>query len=460
MLTSALLAAALAVKSVTGQSTSGGAIIISGTNSATGSISAGGDAIPTAGVTYLSYASTITSSIPYSFTSSRSGSAASTAANATTTGSQTNTRSTSTTGSLAVIVGGGGATSTRNGTNGTASSTTSSAAQATNTQPCNGYPELCGKKYGNITQVCAHNSPFARANNAASNQDYGVTQQLNDGIRMLQGQTHRVNNTMYYCHTSCDLLNAGTVEEYLRNVTTWVEAHPFDVVTVLIGNGDYENTYIDSFIAPIQNSGIVPYLYVPPKIPMALDDWPTLSTFILTQKRVVLFMDYNANQTAFPYVLDEFSQMWETPFSPTNDSFPCTVERPPGLPSDRARNDLLYMANHNLNADISIGSINLLVPNTVAMNQTNGLTGEGSLGLTANNCASDWGRPPNFLLVDYYNRGSFPGSVFQVAANMNNVTYNNASCCGTSGTSAATSMRPRNWIAVVAVTVVLSALLL
>ena len=40
-----------------------------------------------------------------------------------------------------------------------------------------------------------------------------------------------------------------------------------------------------------------------------------------------------------------------------------------------------------------------------------------------------WRNSPNFLLVDYYNQGSSPGSVFQVAAQANNVTYNRA-CCG------------------------------
>ena len=41
-------------------------------------------------------------------------------------------------------------------------------------------------------------------------------------------------------------------------------------------------------------------------------------------------------------------------------------------------------------------------------------------------------RPPNFLLVDYYNRGQpYEGSVFEVAARANNVTYNSNGCCGT-----------------------------
>jgi len=49
------------------------------------------------------------------------------------------------------------------------------------------------------------------------------------------------------------------------------------------------------------------------------------------------------------------------------------------------------------------------------------------VGLAANNCDSMWGRPPNFLNVDFYNNGS--GTVFEVAAKWNNVTYT-GKCCG------------------------------
>jgi hypothetical protein len=48
---------------------------------------------------------------------------------------------------------------------------------------CNGYAEFCDRKYSNITYVVAHNSPFHKAHNAASNQDFDVTTQLNDGVR-------------------------------------------------------------------------------------------------------------------------------------------------------------------------------------------------------------------------------------------------------------------------------------
>ncbi len=58
------------------------------------------------------------------------------------------------------------------------------ASRPTATRPCNNYLEFCNRRYSNITEICAHNSPFARRGNLASNQDYGVLNQLNDGIRM------------------------------------------------------------------------------------------------------------------------------------------------------------------------------------------------------------------------------------------------------------------------------------
>lgn len=52
-----------------------------------------------------------------------------------------------------------------------------------------------------------------------------------------------------------------------------------------------------------------------------------------------------------------------------------------------------------------------------------------------------WDRPPNFLLVDFYNQGSTNGSVFEVAARANGVTYNRP-CCGRARSDASDVMRP------------------
>ncbi|KAJ5160488.1 uncharacterized protein N7482_007492 [Penicillium canariense] len=374
---------------------------------------------------YITYSTTITldngnSSVLVSTTAAAN-------ATATTTGNQTIVTTTS--DSLTILVGGGGTTTLGNGTMHNATATASSTSTQTpvvNTRPCNNYAEFCGRNYSNITMVAAHNSPFVRAGNAAANQALDVTAQLDDGVRMLQFQVHYQNGTMMLCHTSCSILNVGTLEAYLISVAQWMRKNPYDVVTLLIGNYDYVSP--ENFTAPIQASGLYDLAYTPSKIPMGLDDWPTLSEMILTGKRAVFFMDYQANQTAVPWLMDEFSQMWETPFSPTDANFPCTEQRPPNLSQQDAKSRM-YMANHNLNLELNLGSLSLLIPNTATISQTNAVNGNGSLGWMANNCTRDWNRPPNFLLVDYYNYGNFNGSVFEVAAEMNNVTYSRT-CCG------------------------------
>jgi hypothetical protein len=250
-----------------------------------------------------------------------------------TTSAPSETAPTTTTEEVTSILGG-----TRTTANDTVAATTIAAPRPSNTQPCNNYPEFCTRKYSNITEVCAHNSPFVRPRNVASNQALGVTQQLNDGIRVLQGQAHLVNGTMYYCHTSCDLLNVGTVEDYLREVTQWLAAHPFEVITIIFGNYGWQekdssgNALVtaENFVDPVTNSGLIDYIYQPPKTAMELDDWPTLGELILSQKRVITFIDYNFNTAKVPWLLWEFYNVWETPFSPTDLDFPCTIGRPDG----------------------------------------------------------------------------------------------------------------------------------
>lgn len=365
-------------------------LVLTGSNLPSSVPFAGGDLLPTGSqVSYRTY--TATSTISSGSLSGATELLATTiaVANGTSLTSPSGSGSSSSSRSVTILAGGQAGFPTTSGTNSStnATSSTSTSAQPVNTQPCNNYPELCSRSYSNITYIAAHNSPFVNRNNAAANQEYGVFAQLNDGIRMLQGQTHFFDNTIYYCHTSCNLLNAGSAESYFTNITRWVQRHPFDVVTLLIGNADFRP--VTDYVAPLEASGLSNYAYVPPKVPMNTTDWPTLGSIILTGKRVVIFMDYNANQTAVPYILDEFSQIWETPFSPTNGSFPCTVQRPPGL-SDEDAGARMYLANHNLNTEINALGTSLLVPTTTLINETNAVNGTGSLGAMADECAGNF----------------------------------------------------------------------
>ena len=390
-------------------SATSGLTFIQGSNTASITYQTG---VPTG--TYHSYASQITLQNVSSLNSTISLSAEST----TLTGTASETVSTTTSTIASTTVSG-----SRNGTQ------SATPAQPTNTQSCNNYVEFCNRKYSNITMVGCHNSPFVRPGSSASNQQLDVTAQLNDGIRFLQGQMQfPANSTVpHFCHTSCDLLDVGPITDWLTDVFTWVDAHPYDVVTILLENGNYSQPSV--YVPYIQSTGILKYTYEAPYLPMKLNDWPTLETLIIHGKRVIMFLDYMADQTKFPWLLDEFSQVWETPFDPTDRTFPCTVQRPPDLSGADTR-DRMYLMNHNLNVEFNVFGASVLVPAVSLLNETNADSGYGSVGLAADGCRASWGRAPNILNVDYYNYGTPAGSVFEAAATMNNVTYKGG-CCGT-----------------------------
>jgi hypothetical protein len=254
----------------------------------------------------------------------------------------------------------------------------------------------------------------------------------------VQFETHYVNNTLRLCHTSCDLLDVGPLQDYLQTVAVWLQSNPFEVIAIMMGND--ARVAPTTYIEPFQNAGLIDQIWVPPTSNLTLDQWPTLAEMIIQNKRIVVMLDYLANQQEVPWLLDEFSYQWQTPFSPTDPEFPCTEQRPPNQADDVSRNKM-FVANHNLNVAINIGSVSLLIPAYSLLEEVNAVSGNGSLGRMVNNCTGMWGRPPNWLLVDFYNLGNFNGSVFQVAATANNVSYNRDSCCGTVGTSAAHILR-------------------
>jgi hypothetical protein len=89
-----------------------------------------------------------------------------------------------------------------------------------------------------------------------------------------------------------------------------------------------------------------------------------------------------------------------------------------------------------------LNSINILIPNTAELTNTNANTTQTGASIEAiDQCTAEWGRPPNYLLVDYYNIGNFNGSTLAAAAKANNVTYDVNSCCGHTSLSAASSLK-------------------
>jgi hypothetical protein len=310
---------------------------------------------------------------------------------------------------------------------------------------CNGAAELCSKSYGTVTYVGTHNSYAIGSDNLAVNQDQDITQQLNDGVRMLQMQAHNKSGNIQLCHSSCSLLDGGSLQDYLGKVKKWMDANPNDVVTLLIVNID--NLDASQYASVFRAAGVESLSYAPPSPALAAADWPSLGEMIDTGKRLVTFLDNAASFEAVPYLIDEFSNMWETAFDVTDVSlFNCAVNRSQGDTSTQ-----MYLINHFLDQVV----FNVPAPLPEKANETNAASGPGSLGAEVDTCKGINGKPPTFLLLDFY---EFAGSApFEVAAAANGVQYNPTSPIATpkpsddggnsgGGSGAAVSLQGGHWL--------------
>ncbi|ORY65456.1 PLC-like phosphodiesterase [Pseudomassariella vexata] len=262
---------------------------------------------------------------------------------------------------------------------------------------CNGHAELCNRKYSNISFMGAHNSPFVGVG-PADNQLDPVGTQLDGGVRFLTAQTHDKDGAIQLCHTSCALEDAGTLDDFLGTVKTWMGRNVDEVLTLLITNEDAIdiNKFGDSF----QKLGLDAFAFTP-EGDLAMDDWPTLGTLIARSKRLIVFMDYNMNTAQVPYIMDEFKYYFETPFDPTDPDFPqCDIDRPAGASPDGR----MFIVNHNLNFEILPG---VLIPDLTRIETTNSV---GSIIAQSDLCYGKYQRMPNVVLLDFVGLGDAMGA--------------------------------------------------
>ncbi len=291
------------------------------------------------------------------------------------------------------------------------------AATASAQNACNNSPSLCKRAYNNVTYLGAHDSPFLynkQTNfNDAGNHYYNTTQQLASGVRLLTGQVHKTTvngqDAWHLCHTSCDLLDAGSLSDWLGEIKTWMDANTNDVVTVLIVNSD--NASADTLGAQFNASGISKYAYTPPSASTIPKTWPTLDALIGNNTRLMSFVaSLSSPSTTYPYLMDEFTFIFENDYnnnSPSN--FSCNPNRPTNLatPQAASQSGRMFLMNHFLYQANSI----FQQPNQTYAPTTNGETGLGSLGDSIRTCAGVYSKNPNFVLCDWTNVGPAIASV-------------------------------------------------
>lgn len=277
---------------------------------------------------------------------------------------------------------------------------------------CNNSPDLCSRAYNNILHLGAHNSPFRRDASTrfstSGNQYYNSTVQLNAGVRLLSGQVHKQNGGYHLCHSSCDLLDAGTLTKWLQEIKAWLDNNPNDVVTILLVNSD--DATPSDLAQQFNSANIVDYAYRPPSSTAAPESWPTLQSLIDADTRLMVFVgSLNPSQISASenYLMDEFTFIFENSFDNTAISdFSCTPDRPSAVRGNSqaaVASNRMPFTNHFLYEkalfDIQIPAVdNITVSNAPGSDQ-------GMLGAALSACRSEYGRIPTFTLVDFFNEG-------------------------------------------------------
>lgn len=286
------------------------------------------------------------------------------------------------------------------------------ALQLRQTTACNNSPDLCSKSYSEITHLGAHNSPFLRDASTrfstSGNHYFNTTIQLSAGVRMLTGQVHRSNGAWHLCHSSCDLLDAGLLSEWLGEIKTWMDANPSDVVSILLVNADKASA--SDLAAEFEKSGITEYKYTPPSVTLPQITWPTLQELVSANTRLMTFVAplYPTQiDSTNSYLMDEFTFVFETGFENIEpDDFTCMADRPSALrgqTTGAVSTGRMPLQNHFL-YDTQLFGIE--APDEANVTSTNAPAEKpGNMGDAAKTCRAEWGKAPVFILVDFFDQG-------------------------------------------------------
>ena len=207
-------------------------------------------------------------------------------------------------------------------------------------------------------------------------------------------------------------MDGGKLEEYLAIVKAWLDGHPSDVVTMLWVNADNMPAKdLERFFA---DTGLKDLAYIPPKHPITPGEWPTLREMIDSGKRLVLYLSGGTDQAAIPWMLDEFSFIFETPFENFDPAqYTCNGDRPgflrgPEKLQEAAASRIGFQNRFLYDQKLEQFGAQIYTPDPVRQKQIN--SGDpavaGNLKDGIEKCASEWGTRGGYLLVDFANEGN------------------------------------------------------
>ncbi|HCH66241.1 MAG TPA: hypothetical protein DFR83_25785 [Deltaproteobacteria bacterium] len=250
---------------------------------------------------------------------------------------------------------------------------------------CNGHPLLCDRRVQDVTFPGTHNSMSnADAGWLAPNQQHGLSQQLEDGIRGLMLDTYLWEGDLFLCHASCSL-GAQPLSEGLAEIADFLDAHPREVVQIIFEDA----ISLEDTRAAIDAADLGRRLYV-----WSESSEATLRALIEAETTLIVGLESGA---ADGQGLHGAWDLWtDTPYSFADASeFSCAPNRGDDT-------NALFLVNHWIGNPL---------PNAPVSREVNA---EAVLLERARACADERGRPVNFLGVDFYNEGDLFSVVRQL----------------------------------------------
>jgi len=242
---------------------------------------------------------------------------------------------------------------------------------------CNGAPELCDRRFDQVAYATTHNAMSNVENGfAGPNQQYGVTRQLEDGVRGFMLDTHYSGPNVALCHSFC-VLGERPLVDTLIEIREFLEREPYEVVSIIF------ESYVSAADtqAVFSAAGLLPYVHAQ----AVADPWPTLRDMIAADKRLVVFTDSGGG--TYPWYHHVWNYAFETHYSfaaPADLS--CTPNR--GNPANG-----LFILNHFLTQIFGSAALAEQINH-------NPLFIDRAQACSAANAAL-----PNFVTVDFYDIG-------------------------------------------------------
>lgn len=259
---------------------------------------------------------------------------------------------------------------------------------------CNGYLELCDKRFNEVAYITTHNAYNAEdVGLLFPNHNFGVAAQLEAGVRGFMLDVYNEGGIATQYHGFAAL---GTVPltDDLTRIKDFLDANPNEVVTIIF-ECYITSTLMDSTFTDV---GLIPYLHEQE----LGQPWPTLQTMINNGKRLIVLSDSDdatVGQEWYHYVWDFAVETHFTNNLPSD--FSCDFNRGDSL------NDLFILNHFVTDATVGVG----LPDQAEIVNEFSFFYNR------VMQCQTEKQKLPNFLTVDFYELGE----VFAVADSINGV---------------------------------------